>query len=85
LFLAITLIAVMVMLLFQHVHYSIDIAGALIITPACWLLSKLLLRRMTVRRNSAPPVKMQPSDKDRNQKTGPFETGQLNQNHMKRI
>ncbi|HEX5554573.1 MAG TPA: phosphatase PAP2-related protein [Chitinophagaceae bacterium] len=85
LFLAITLIAVMVMLLFQHVHYSIDIAGALIITPACWLLSKLLLRRMTVRRSSAPPVKMQPSDKDRNQKTGPFETGQLNQNHMKRI
>lgn len=34
------LIAVMVMLLFQHAHYTIDIIGALIFTPICWRISR---------------------------------------------
>lgn len=30
------LIIIIVMLLFQHAHYTIDILGALILTPLCW-------------------------------------------------
>jgi hypothetical protein len=43
-FLAGALTAVMIMLLYQHAHYSIDIAGALIITPICWKVSHFPLR-----------------------------------------
>ncbi|MGH2645111.1 MAG: phosphatase PAP2-related protein [Chitinophagaceae bacterium] len=37
------LIAVIVMLLFQHAHYTIDIMGAIIFTPACWKMSGKIL------------------------------------------
>lgn len=30
------LVAIMIMLLFQHAHYTIDILGALILAPLCW-------------------------------------------------
>lgn len=43
LFLAAGLIAVIVMLLFQHAHYTIDILGALIFTPVCWKISGKIL------------------------------------------
>lgn len=36
------LIAVVIMLLWQHVHYTIDILGAFVFTPLCWYLSKYL-------------------------------------------
>jgi hypothetical protein len=31
--------AVVIMLLIQHTHYSIDILGALVFTPVCWKVS----------------------------------------------
>lgn len=37
------LIAVIIMLLFQHAHYLIDIAGAFIAVPLCWVTSRYLL------------------------------------------
>lgn len=37
------LVAVIVMLLFQHAHYFIDIAGAFLITPICWIMSGWIL------------------------------------------
>lgn len=41
--LCVALIAVAVMLIFQHAHYFIDIAGAFLITPICWVLSGRIL------------------------------------------
>lgn len=38
-FLFLTLAAVVVMLLIQHAHYTIDILGALVVTPLCWKMS----------------------------------------------
>lgn len=43
LFLAAGLVAVIVMLLFQHAHYTIDIMGALIFTPVCWKIGGKIL------------------------------------------
>jgi hypothetical protein len=37
--------AVVVMLLIQHAHYSIDILGALAFTPVCWKMSGWLRRQ----------------------------------------
>lgn len=37
------LIAVIIMLLFQHAHYTIDIMGAIVFTPACWKISRRIL------------------------------------------
>jgi len=36
----VALAAVIVMLLIQHAHYTIDILGALVITPLCWRASR---------------------------------------------
>lgn len=42
-FLAAGLIAVMLMLLFQHAHYTVDILGAIVFTPMCWKISEKIL------------------------------------------
>jgi hypothetical protein len=41
--LAAGLIAVIIMLLLQHAHYTIDIMGAIIFTPVCWKISRRIL------------------------------------------
>lgn len=41
--LAAGLMAVIIMLLFQHAHYTIDIMGAIIFTPFCWKISGRIL------------------------------------------
>lgn len=45
LLLGLILIAVIMMLLWQHVHYTIDIIGAIIFTPLCWGIAKYLYHR----------------------------------------
>ncbi len=45
LLLGLILIAVIIMLLWQHVHYTIDIIGAIIFTPLCWSITKYLYPR----------------------------------------
>lgn len=39
-FLFAALVAVIALLLIQHAHYTIDILGALVVTPLCWSASK---------------------------------------------
>lgn len=46
--LSLALVAVMVMLLFQHAHYTIDILGALVLTPLCWIACRRLFPGISV-------------------------------------
>lgn len=41
--LCMALVAVVIMLIFQHAHYFIDIGGAFVITPFCWVISGKIL------------------------------------------
>lgn len=41
--LCVALIAVVVMLVFQHAHYFMDLAAAFLITPICWVASGKIL------------------------------------------